>query len=242
MNNIPEHIAIIMDGNGRWAESRGLPRKEGHLAGTRVLKRVTQKAGELGVKALTVYAFSTENWKRPGREVDFLMHLFQQTLIRQTRDLDENNVRVKVIGQRENLGSGILSAIRKIEEITATNSGLQLNIAFNYGGKAEIIDIIKKVKILSEQGKIDLTSLTEKDLDQFLYNADYPEVELLIRTGGEKRLSNFLLWQTAYAELFFIEKYWPDFTGEDLLEAIKIFQQRNRRFGGLNKTGGDDNA
>ncbi len=233
----PSHIAIIMDGNGRWARSKGLARHKGHQAGVQALTRVVRQAGELGVSSLTVYAFSTENWKRPGSEVSFLMNLFQQTLLQQARDLFENNTKVKVIGRRAELSRGVLKAINQIEELTAKNEGLELNIAFNYGGRAEILDMVYRVVDDLAKGQQDSKQLTEEDLQQYLYNPAIPEIELLIRTGGEQRLSNYLLWQSAYAELYFCEKYWPDFTGEDLIKAINSFQIRNRRFGGLEETG-----
>ncbi|MCG8514280.1 MAG: polyprenyl diphosphate synthase [Halanaerobiales bacterium] len=234
---IPSHIAIIMDGNGRWARSKGLARHKGHQAGVQALTGVVRKAGELGVSSLTVYAFSTENWKRPGSEVSFLMSLFQQTLLRQARDLFENNTKVRVIGRRAQLSRGVLKAINQIEELTAKNEGLELNIAFNYGGRAEILDMVRRVVDDLAKGRQDINQLTEEDLQQYLYNPAIPEIELLIRTGGEQRLSNYLLWQSAYAELYFCEKYWPDFTGEDLIKAINSFQIRSRRFGGLEETG-----
>ncbi len=234
---IPSHIAIIMDGNGRWARSKGLARHKGHQAGVQALTGVVRQAGELGVSSLTVYAFSTENWKRPGSEVSFLMNLFQQTLLRQARDLFENNTKVRVIGRRGQLSQGVLKAINQIEELTAKNEGLELNIAFNYGGRAEILDMVCRVADDLAKGRQDSNQLTEEDLKQYLYNPAIPEIELLIRTGGEQRLSNCLLWQSAYAELYFCEKYWPDFTGEDLIKAINSFQIRSRRFGGLEETG-----
>lgn len=234
---IPSHIAIIMDGNGRWARSKGLARHKGHQAGVQALTGVVRKAGELGLSSLTVYAFSTENWKRPGSEVSFLMNLFQQTLLRQARDLFENNTKVRVIGRRAQLSQGVLKAIKQIEELTAKNEGLELNIAFNYGGRAEILDMVCKVVEDFAKSRQDINQLSEEDLKQYLYNPAIPEIELLIRTGGEQRLSNCLLWQSAYAELYFCEKYWPDFTGEDLVKAINSFQIRNRRFGGLEEAG-----
>ena len=234
---IPSHIAIIMDGNGRWARSKGLARHKGHQAGVQALTGVVRQAGELGVSSLTVYAFSTENWKRPGSEVSFLMNLFQQTLLRQARDLFENNTKVRVIGRRAQLSQGVLKAINQIEELTAKNEGLELNIAFNYGGRAEILDMVCRVADDLTKGRQDSNQLTEEDLQQYLYNPAIPEIELLIRTAGEQRLSNYLLWQSAYAELYFCEKYWPDFTGEDLIKAINSFQIRSRRFGGLEETG-----
>jgi len=229
---IPSSIAIIMDGNGRWAREKGLPRQVGHQEGVKAMKRVTRKAGELGVSSLTVYAFSTENWKRPGKEVNFLMNLFQKTLIKQARELFENNVKVKIIGRRDNLSRELLKTINEIEEMTATNTGLELKIAFNYGGRAEILDMSRKI-IRDVQKGLNPDTLTEEEIAQYLYDPDYPDIELLIRTGGDKRVSNFLLWQIAYAELYFIDKYWPDFTGEDLVDAIKVFNERERRFGGI---------
>jgi len=234
--DVPSHIAIIMDGNGRWAVGKGLPRTKGHIAGVDAFESVLRKAGDLGVSCLTVYAFSTENWKRPDREVNFLMHLFQNTLIKQAKELFRNNVRVKVIGRRDELASGILKTINHVEEMTSNNKGLLLNLAFNYGGRVEIIDMIKGI-ISSNKDKTDFNNLSEKTISQYLYNPEFPEVELMIRTGGEKRLSNFLLWQSAYAELYFSEKYWPDFDGQELEKAINVFQKRERKFGGLNEMG-----
>ena len=234
--NVPSHIAIIMDGNGRWALQKGLPRRKGHIAGVDAFESVLRKAAALGVSCLTVYAFSTENWKRPGTEVNFLMHLFQNTLLKNAKGLFKNNVRVKVIGRRDKLSSGILKTINDVEEMTSNNKGLLLNIAFNYGGRVEIIDMVTGILNDYKNCK-DMGLLSEELISQYLYNPEFPEVELLIRTGGEKRLSNFLLWQSAYAELYFSEKYWPDFDGEELERAINVFQQRERRFGGLKEMG-----
>jgi len=234
--NVPSHIAIIMDGNGRWAVGKGLPRTKGHIAGVDAFESVLRKAGDLGVSCLTVYAFSTENWKRPGKEVNFLMHLFKNTLIKQAKELFKNNVRVKVIGRRDELSPGILETISHVEEITSQNKGLLLNLAFNYGGRVEIIDMLKGI-ISSNKSEDNINNLTEEEISQYLYSPEFPEVELLIRTGGEKRISNFLLWQSAYAELYFSDKYWPDFNGHELEKAINIFQKRDRRFGGLKEKG-----
>ncbi len=234
--DVPSHIAIIMDGNGRWAVGKGLPRTKGHLAGVDAFESVLRKAGDLGVSCLTVYAFSTENWKRPDREVNFLMHLFRNTLIKQAKELFRNNVRVKVIGRRDELNSAILKTINHVEEMTSNNKGLLLNLAFNYGGRVEIIDMLKGI-ISSNEDEVDFNNLSEKAMSQYLYNPEFPEVELMIRTGGEKRLSNFLLWQSAYAELYFSEKYWPDFDGQELEKAINVFQKRDRKFGGLKEKG-----
>ena len=234
---IPSHVGIIMDGNGRWAKERGLPRREGHLAGINALESVLRRAELLGIPCLTVYAFSTENWKRPGMEVKFLLQLFEETLLNRADELFKNNVKVKVIGRREGLPSNLIETIKKIEEKTRNNKAFQLNIAFNYGGRAEIIDLVSSiVRDIQEGKKIDLND--EKTIANYLYSPEYPEVELLIRTSGEKRLSNFLLWQSAYAELYFTDKYWPDFDGDELEKAIEDFKKRNRRFGGLNGEGG----
>lgn len=237
---IPRHVAIIMDGNGRWAINKGLPRRKGHLAGVDSFESVLRKTVDLGISCLTVYAFSTENWKRPGSEVNFLMRLFRNTLVKQAKELFRNDIKVRVIGRRDDLADGILKAINEVEKMTANNQGVQLNIAFNYGGRAEIIDVVNNLfaKIKSKNTN-ELPVLNESEFAECLYDPEFPEVELLIRTGGDKRLSNFLLWQSAYAELYFTDLYWPDFTGEELEKAINVFQQRERRFGGLAEMGED---
>lgn len=231
---IPSHIAIIMDGNGRWANEKGMPRRKGHYQGVKSLKSVVEKAGELGVKCLTVYAFSTENWKRPDAEVDFLMRLFSETLKKQTKKLLDNNVKVRIIGRRKGLSRTILKSIEDIEKSTSSNQGLLLNIAFNYGGRTEILDMMDK---FIKKNNCDLNNLKDTDLNKFLYSPYYPDVDLLIRTGGDKRLSNFMLWQCAYAELYFVDKCWPDFNGSDLEQAIHVFNLRERRYGGLTEAG-----
>ena len=236
--SIPSHVGIIMDGNGRWAKERGLPRREGHLAGINALENVLRRAEKLGIPCLTVYAFSTENWKRPVQEVKFLFQLFEETLMKRAGDLFSNNIKVKVIGRRESLPASLLKTIDRIEEKTSGNKKHTLNIAFNYGGRAEIVDVVSAVIREYEKGK-KCAQIDEEVIESFLYNPEFPEVELLIRTGGEKRLSNFLLWQSAYAELYFTEKYWPDFDGDELEKAIEDFKKRNRRFGGLNEMGGE---
>lgn len=236
--SIPSHVGIIMDGNGRWAKERGLPRREGHLAGINALENVLRRAEKLGIPCLTVYAFSTENWKRPVQEVKFLFQLFEETLMKRAGDLFSNNIKVKVIGRRESLPASLLKTIDRIEEKTSGNKKHTLNIAFNYGGRAEIVDVVSAVISEYEKGK-KFAQIDEEVIESFLYNPEFPEVELLIRTGGEKRLSNFLLWQSAYAELYFTEKYWPDFDGDELEKAIEDFKKRNRRFGGLNEMGGE---
>ncbi|ACL69527.1 isoprenyl transferase [Halothermothrix orenii] len=239
--NIPSHVAIIMDGNGRWAQEKGLPRYAGHREGVKTLKKIIKKAGEMKIPCLTVYAFSTENWRRPRKEVDFLMKLFKETLKNESQELASKNVRVNIIGRRNGLSKSLINAIEYIEKITRDKNGMELNIAFNYGGRAEIVDSVKKVVQDVNQG-LALDELDENNFSKYLYNPRWPEVELLIRTGGEMRISNYMLWQLAYAELYFIDKCWPDFNGEDLEKAIKVFQQRDRRFGGLPEVGDDKNA
>ena len=234
----PSQVGIIMDGNGRWARERGLPRREGHLAGIDSLESVLRRAEKLGIPCLTVYAFSTENWKRPGNEVKFLLQLFEETLMNRAEDLFRNNIKVKVIGRRDGLPHGLLRTIDRIEEKTAGNRDHILNIAFNYGGRAEIAHVVSRIIQDIEEGK-EFRQIDENVIENYLYNPEFPEVELLIRTGGEKRLSNFLLWQSAYAELYFTEKYWPDFDGDELEKAIEDFKKRNRRFGGLKEKGGE---
>lgn len=233
---IPSHVAIIMDGNGRWALEKGLPRNKGHLAGVKTFEKILKKTVVMDIKCLTVYTFSTENWKRPVSEVNFLMNLFQETLVKHANDLFKNDVRVKVIGRRDKLTSTLIDAINRVEEKTKENKVCQLNIAFNYGSRAEIIDVF--TKIIDEYNKGNkVKKIDEKLINNYLYDTNFPDVELLIRTGGEKRLSNFLLWQSAYTELYFSERYWPDFDEKEFEKAIKIFQKRNRRYGGLTEAG-----
>jgi undecaprenyl diphosphate synthase len=233
---VPRHIAIIMDGNGRWASEKKLPRIEGHRRGVKVLRNIVKASAKAGVICLTVYAFSTENWKRPRNEVIFLMDLFRKTLKTEAEDLNKNNVKVNIIGKRKELKDNLRHEIKNIEELTINNDGLNLNIALNYGGRAEIIDSIKKILEDIDKG-MDINKLSEANFKDYLYNPQCSEVELLIRTAGEQRLSNFLLWQNAYAEFYFTDKYWPDFTKKDLQEAIHVFQNRERKFGSLIKAG-----
>lgn len=223
---IPNHIAIIMDGNGRWAKEKGMPRTYGHKAGADTLRKVLTYCGELGVKYLTVYAFSTENWKRAKEEVDTLMFLFKTYLRNERKTLMKNNVKFIVSGRKDGISKELLKEIQKLEEETKNNSGITLNIAFNYGGRAEIIDAINKI-IENEEKNI-----TEETFSKYLYN-DIPDPELLIRTSGEMRISNFLLWQIAYSEIYVTEAYWPDFDKEELIKAIENYKKRDRRFGGV---------
>jgi len=234
MQNYPSHIAIIMDGNGRWAENKNMPRTYGHKKGVETLKEIVKAFIEFEIPSLTVYAFSTENWKRPPKEVKYLMSLFSKTIENEAEELNQQDVKINIIGRRNDLDEKILKNIEWIEKLTENNKRLELNIAFNYGGRAEIVDSAKKII----DSKMKAKNLNEEKFSSNLYLNDMPDVEFLIRTGGEKRLSNFLLWELAYAELYFTDVFWPDFTKENLERAIKEFKNRNRRFGSLNEDGG----
>ena len=223
---VPSHIAIIMDGNGRWAKKRGMPRTYGHKAGADTLRKILTYCGELGVKYLTVYAFSTENWKRAKEEVDALMFLFKTYLKNEKKLLMKNNVKFLVSGRTEGVSQDLLAEINRLEEATKGNTGITLNIAFNYGGRAELVDAIKEII------KHDEKKITEEIVEKYLYN-QLPDPELLIRTSGEMRISNFLLWQIAYSEIYVTETYWPDFDRDELIKAIESYQKRERRFGGV---------
>lgn len=224
--NIPKHIAIIMDGNGRWAKKRGLPRTLGHREGAKSLRKIITHAGKIGVKYLTVYAFSTENWKRSKEEVEALMFLFKTYLKGEEKNIMENNIKFTVSGRKENVSDSLLEAIKKLEDLSKNNTGLNLNIAFNYGGRAEILDGINR---LLKEGK---DEITEEELSKYMYR-DIPDPELLIRTSGEFRISNFLLWQIAYSEIYITDTLWPDFDEAELDRAIESYNKRDRRFGGV---------
>ncbi|MCK8823517.1 isoprenyl transferase [Fuchsiella alkaliacetigena] len=230
---LPEHIALIMDGNGRWAQKRDLPRTAGHEKGVERLKETVKIVSELGINHLTVFAFSTENWKRPEEEVNFLMSLFNRTFESDARELHREEVKIRVLGRREGLPTDIRKKIREIWEMTKDNQGLNLNIALNYGGRAEIIDAVKELAVKVKSGVIEPQEITEANFAQELYTQQLPDPELLIRPSGELRISNFLLWQLAYAEFYFTSTLWPDFCEKDLLLAIADYQARERRFGGL---------
>lgn len=230
---VPAHIAIIMDGNGRWAKKRSLPRVAGHHEGMKTVRKVTKLASELGVSVLTLYAFSTENWKRPKIEVDFLMRLPEEFLTTFLPELIEENVRVEMMGYHHNLPLHTLKAIKKAKEATKDNTGLILNFALNYGSRAEIVDAVKDIAAQVAAGTLDVSDINEDLISGGLMTKDLPEPDLLIRTSGEVRLSNFMLWQLAYTEFWFTETLWPDFNEDSLLEAIEIYQKRNRRYGGL---------
>ncbi|TQR36524.1 isoprenyl transferase [Brevibacillus brevis] len=230
---IPEHVAIIMDGNGRWANKRSLPRVAGHRAGMKAVKEVVKAADEIGVRYMTMYAFSTENWKRPRDEVDFLMKLPQEFLSTELDELIERGVRIRMVGSKNELPSHTLKALLEAEERTKDNSGLQLNFALNYGGRDELA---KAFSVMAEQvkaGELQPEQLTEELISSYLYTSEIPDPDLLIRTSGEIRLSNFMLWQLAYTELWFTDVLWPDFTREHFYQAIVEYQGRARRYGAV---------
>ncbi|MDW7650604.1 MAG: isoprenyl transferase [Bacillota bacterium] len=230
---IPRHLAIIMDGNGRWAAHRGLPRTAGHHAGMVALRRTIRYANELGVGTLTVYAFSTENWKRPRLEVDFLMRLPNEFLKTDLPELKEKNIKIIMMGQVDALPVHTRKAIHEAVTATADNTGMILNFALNYGSRAELVQAVQKIAGKVALGTLRPDEIDEDTINSHLYTAAISEPDLLIRPSGEIRLSNFMLWQLAYAELWFTDVYWPDFDREHLLEAFEAFRQRDRRFGGI---------
>lgn len=230
---LPCHIAIIMDGNGRWAKKRSLPRIAGHHEGMKTVKKITRFANEVGIDTLTLYAFSTENWKRPKLEVDFLMRLPEEFLGTYLPELIEQNVQVRMMGNLDVLPEHTKRAINKAVEETAKNDGLILNFALNYGSRNEIVQAVKRIAKKIEQDEISEEEITEELLNSHLMTKDLSEPDLLIRTSGEVRLSNFMLWQLAYTEFWFTDTLWPDFDEASLLEAIESYQKRNRRYGGL---------
>mgnify|MGYP005762042013 CR=1 FL=1 len=229
---MPKHIAIIMDGNRRWAREKGLDQKLGHKAGAETLERIASFANEIGLKYLTVYAFSTENWKRTKEEVGALMVLLK-TYIEKFLNKDSlRNIRIRLLGNIDGLDEGLRNSIYKIMENSKDNTGLTLNIAFNYGGRDEITRAVRNISKKVINNEINIEDINEQLITDNLYTKGEPDPDLIIRPGGELRISNFLLWQLAYTELLFIDKYWPDFSKKDLLDAIEIFEKRNRKFGG----------
>ena len=227
----PNHVAIIMDGNGRWAQARGLPRIEGHRRGAQSVRTAVECSVKFGIRYLTLYSFSSENWKRPAREVQDLMGLLRRYLLSEIADLHKNGVRLRVIGDREALSADIVKLIEEGEVITAGNDKLDLIVALSYGGRSEIISAIQKIAKKVEAGQLTSGAIDERVLEAHLETADIPDPDLLIRTSGEQRISNFLLWQIAYSELVFMDTLWPDFSEKDFLMAINEYQRRERRFG-----------
>ncbi|MEA3477284.1 MAG: isoprenyl transferase [Bacteroidota bacterium] len=231
LERLPRHIAIIMDGNGRWAKMRGKPRTFGHKSGVKSVRESTEAAAELGVEYLTLYAFSTENWKRPKFEIDALMHLLLQTINNETETLNKNNIRLNAIGNLDNLPSNIHKGLMRIIDDTAGNDRMTLTLALSYSSRWEIVETLKKLALQVKNKQLNIEDLDQEMFASYLATANIPDPELLIRTSGEYRISNFLLWQIAYAELYFTPKLWPDFRKEDLYEAIVDYQGRERRFG-----------
>jgi undecaprenyl diphosphate synthase len=229
--NIPVHVAIIMDGNGRWAKKRGLPRMIGHRKGVEVIGRVIEEALNLGIRILTLYTFSVENWKRPKREIDNLMKLLKEYLAKKKKEFSRRDIRLNVIGRLSDLPIDIQKEINKVINETKDNSKLVLNLALSYGGRPEIVDATRRIIEDISLRKIELQDIDEKTFSSYLYTANLPDPDLLIRTSGEMRISNFLLWQISYTELYFSKKLWPSFTKEDFRRAIRSYQKRKRRFG-----------
>lgn len=232
-HNLPVHIGIIMDGNGRWAKKRGLPRSAGHTMGARVLEQITRAAGNIGIKYLTVYAFSTENWARPADEVNSLMKLIGEYLDDYRRIIGDEDMRVRFIGSKNGLNDDILEKMRVVEDATKDNKSITLNIALNYGGRDEIVNSVKQIAQKIKNCELDENDINEQLLSDHMYTYYMPDPDFIIRPSGEQRLSNFLLWQSAYSEFWYSNINWPDFTKDDLEKAIVDYQNRNRRFGGV---------
>lgn len=230
-NNIPRHVAIIMDGNGRWAKKHNLPRTAGHRKGINVVEEIIEAAGNLGIKVLSLYAFSTENWNRPKGEINMLLGALNHFLKKNINNLMKNNIKFRVMGDIDKFPERIRRLLLDVQAKTENNSSLILNIALNYGSRFEIINATKKIIEQISNGKLNINSLDENNFSQFLYTKDLPDPDLLIRTSGEMRISNFMLWQLSYAELYFCKKFWPDFSKDDLKNAIIEYQKRERRFG-----------
>lgn len=229
--NMPKHIAIIMDGNRRWARQKGLDIKQGHKEGAKTLEKIVRYANKIGLKYITVYAFSTENWKRTEDEVGALMLLLQNYLDDYSKRADTENIRVKILGDITALSAGMQKSIEKCMERTKDNTGITFNIALNYGGRDEIVKAVRKIATQIKEEKINVEDINEQMISNSLYTASQPDPDLLIRTSGEIRTSNFLPWQIVYSEFVFVEKNWPDFTEKDLDDAIEIYKKRNRKFG-----------
>lgn len=231
-NNLPKHIAIIMDGNRRWASDRELATRDGHKAGADALENISKFCNKIGIEYLTVYAFSTENWKRSKEEISALMAILRVYINNFLKETDKQNIKIKVLGDVSDLSKGLQKSINKATETTKDNTGLTLNIAFNYGGRPELVRAMKQIAEKIKSSEIDIEDINEELISNHLYTAGQPDPDLLIRTSKELRTSNFLPWQLVYTEFYFPDKHWPAFGEEDLLEAIKVYQKRNRRFGG----------
>lgn len=234
----PRHVAIIMDGNGRWAEARGLPRFAGHTAGVEAVRRTVRASIELGIEYLTIYSFSTENWTRPPTEIEFLMGLMKRFIRADLAELHKNGVRIRLIGERDGVDPELLNLIDESVQVTSDNSGLTLIIAFNYGARVEITKAARRLALDVEAGRLKAIEITPERLNAALDTSAMPDPDLLIRTSGEQRLSNFLLWQLAYAEFLFLDVFWPDFDKAHLERAVAEFRSRDRRFGGVTRSAG----
>ncbi len=236
MNKLPEHIAIIMDGNGRWAKSRNLSRTQGHAEGIKRVEEIVNAASRRGIKVLTLYTFSTENWSRPEHEVNVLMGMLTTVLTSKIKKLQSDNIKFQMIGRKDRIPESVQQAINRMTEETKNCTGLILNMAFNYGSRLEIVDGIKKIVSDVRVGKLDVNDINEQVVSRSLYTNLLPDPELLIRTSGERRISNFLLWQLSYAEFYFTDQNWPDFNEQEFQKALDDYQQRERRFGNLSST------
>ena len=232
-DQLPRHIAIIMDGNGRWAQRRNLPRVEGHRRGVASVRRTVEECTRLGVEQLTLYCLSSENWKRPPQELDFLMHLLEQYMIEERSTIMQQNISVEVIGRRTGIPDRVLEEMDRTIELSAANTGTRLCLAINYGGRAEVVDAVREIARQVQHGRLAPENITEETIADHLYTAGRPDPDLLVRTAGEMRISNFLLWQISYAELWVTSRCWPEFRTSDLHEAIRSYVKRDRRFGGI---------
>ncbi|MEN6449277.1 MAG: isoprenyl transferase [Thermoguttaceae bacterium] len=231
---LPRHVAIIMDGNGRWAQQRGLPRAEGHRAGVNSVRSVTEECARLGIEQLTLYCLSSENWKRPAEELDFLMQLLERYLVEERPRIMEHQIQVRWIGRREGLPAEAVRGLDETVRLSAGNTGLRVAMAINYGGRAEIVDAVRRVTDDVRRGTLDPATIDEQTISDRLYTAGMPDPDLLIRTAGEMRVSNYLLWQISYAEIYVTPVFWPDFDKDQLHVALRSYAGRERRFGGLN--------
>ena len=234
-DRLPRHIAVIRDGNGRWAQSRGLPRVEGHRRGVKSVRVLVEEAALLGIGQLTLYCLSSENWKRPKKELEFLMHLLEQYVIEERSEIMRQGLTFSMIGRREGLTPGVLAEVDKTIECSRANSGMRLCLAVNYGGRSELVDAVRSLAREVAAGRKVADDITEEDIANHLYTAGMADPDLIIRTAGEMRISNFLLWQISYAELWVTDKCWPEFRRPDLIAALRDFASRDRRFGGLNE-------
>jgi undecaprenyl diphosphate synthase len=230
---IPAHIGVIMDGNGRWAQARGKPRTEGHVAGVKSLRGMVEHCINYGVDYLTVFSFSSENWTRPKDEISFIFGLLRRFVASDLEKLHRNNVRVRIIGSREGLDDSLRRLIAEVEATTSMNTGLKLQVAFNYGGKAEIAEAVRRIAGLVAAGRLKAEDITEETIGRALYTAGIPDPDIIIRTSGEQRISNFMLWQSAYSELVFVDENWPDFNEASFVRVLEDYSGRDRRFGGV---------